>query len=64
VLAAAAAAVFSLTLVLLLLVAIDAARELSNDVHLIWSRKVHLLIVNHEVINILFFDIYFNCAYA
>jgi hypothetical protein len=25
----------------------------SNDVHLIWSRKVPLVIVNHEVINIM-----------
>jgi hypothetical protein len=25
----------------------------NNDVHLIWSRKVHLVIVNHEVINIM-----------
>jgi hypothetical protein len=24
-----------------------------NDVHLIWSRKVPLVIVNHEVINIM-----------
>jgi hypothetical protein len=25
----------------------------ANDVHLIWSRKVPLVIVNHEVINIM-----------
>jgi hypothetical protein len=25
----------------------------NNDVHLIWSRKVPLVIVNHEVINIM-----------
>jgi hypothetical protein len=26
---------------------------MNNDAHLIWSRKVPLVIVNHEVINIM-----------